>query len=864
MTSKHPLRRSCAFCRARKIKCSNETICEACRRQGADCIYDFEPLRPKTRNLSQDSTKSTLSVFRPGEAPMGHTRQRSISIGSPNSTPPSTVMEEVGPIQGETGESVAIALEQRFYENFSQENDGPRSSPWQERIAAYHRTLQTSLRDRPESAATKFSPKNVRYTGILSLLTHDLVGLVTDQFGSLGCHHVEEGGARFFLSGLASDDTQTMFDNPPLGSNPLTEYGQRQQTQLIDVWYSVHPLSFLVSKTLLLRELRDGTHDEILLATMLADANFSIGDDVSIARGHVLLRWAIAQLHTRPLRPTQNSSNGGNMSSGISTRIFSGISTAQALMLLAWNALCSFQLRRAICYIGLAGRMASEIKDQISNTSAPMTSSRINGIDVFDVEKEIVAYLYWTTYSLSLWAFIQMGNGHFSALLPTSLTSIFLPVTEASSVMIQLDLVSENFSTLQKQKSVIREMWPLAHIASVVAYIFALYPQDSDTSESPTTGFWQEAPLLALQRIQQGKPSKDISSVCREINRVLMESIHILNRQVTEASSRNLVLVVYHAMAIHFLFPEPQPMQLEEPITADVVERFCSSSEDILRLFAATSEQPQDLFGLTPSLRGSFPDVFCMSLDTCARALISIHRRFNPNDTSLIQAYEGRLQVLARRLYEMSKNDFLNQGASIRLVRKNSKIGVRMFCPSSASDSSGASSPDNARIASISDSPQRSPRGFPASDQERLSAIPRIAIDSSSPYARVGDTSTMPSSMASSMPSASRSSSAASTNTSFTPFEEISKPEWQPSDVLFHDVLNSNALGAPTGEHMSIADLVDLQSSWCPQMPTMMDFDMPVQCGQWDWSDPHAEAAATGPEMDSVYYYFDRGNGKRV
>ncbi|KAH6974879.1 hypothetical protein EDB80DRAFT_768750 [Ilyonectria destructans] len=813
MATKHPLRRSCAFCRARKIKCSNETICEACR--------------------SQDSTKSSLSVYRNGDATMGLTRQRT----------------EVG-VPGE-----------RFFENFSQEADGPRSSPWQERIAAYHRALQNSLRDRPESAATKFSPKNVRYTGILSLLTHDIVGLVTDQFGSLGCHHVEEGGARFFLSGLASDDTQTMFDNPPLGSNPLSEYGQRQQTQLIDVWYSVHPLSFLVSKTLLLRELRDGTHDEILLATMLADANFSIGDEVAIARGHILLRWAIAQLHTRPLRPTQNSPNGG--SSGISTRICSGISTAQALMLLAWNGLCSFQLRRAICYIGLAGRMASEIKDQISSTSAPMTSSRINGIDVFDVGKEIVAYLYWTTYSLSLWAFIQMGNGHFSALLPTSLTSIFLPVTEASSVLIQLDLVSENFSTLQKQKSVIREMWPLAHIASVVAYIFALYPQDSDPTETPTASFWQEAPLLALQRIQQGKPSKDIASVCREINRVLTESIHILNRQVTEASSRSLVLVIYHAMAIQFLFPEAQPMQPEEVITAEV-DRFCSSSEDILQLFAATAEQPPDLFGLTPSLRGSFPDVFCMALDTCARGLKSIHRKFHPSDPSMLQLYESRLPMLTRRLYDMSQSDFLSQGNSIRHVRRSLKACVRMMGATSGPGSSGSSSPDHNQMRSISDSPQRSPHGRATSDPEHMSAIPRIAIDSSSPYGCAGDASTMASAMPS---SSSRSSSGTSTTNSFTPFDDLGKPDWQPTDMMFNDVLDPNALGAPPGEyHISIAELVDLQNAWCPQMPTMMDFDLtgpnPVQCGQWDWPDPNMDAATACSDMDSVYYYFDR-NSKR-
>ncbi|KAL6411803.1 Zn(2)-C6 fungal-type DNA-binding domain protein [Ilyonectria robusta] len=381
-----------------------------------------------------------------------------------------------------------------------------------------------------------------------------------------------------------------------------------------------------------------------------------------------------------------------------------------------------------------------------------------------------------------------MGNGHFSALLPTSLTFIFLPVTEASSVIIKLDLVSKNSSTLQKQKSVIREMWPLAHIASVVAYIFALYPQDSDPTEAPTTSFWQEVPLLALQRIQQGKPSKDIA--------------------------------------------KPQPMQPEEVITAEVVDRFCSSLEDILQLLAAIAEQPPDLFGLTPSLRGSFPDVFCMALDTCARGLKSIHRKFHPSDPSMLQLYESRLHMLTRRLYDMSQNDFLSQGNSIRYVRRSFKVCVRLSGPGSSS----SSSPDRNQMGSIPDSPQRTPDGLATSDPEHVSAIPRIAIDSSSPYGCAGDASTMASSMPS---SSSRSSSGTSTTNSFTPFDELGKPDWQPIDMMFNDVLDHNALGAPTGgHHISIVELVDLQNACCPQMPTMMDFDMtghiPVQCGQWD------------------------------
>jgi hypothetical protein len=886
MASKHPLRRSCAFCRARKIKCSNETICEACRRQGADCIYDFEPPRPKTRTISQDSSRSDSAGALRGDGTPYH-RQRSSTAGggSPCGSPGVIPEDQQGPVPAEGGgdgggggDNVARVLEQKFYENFSPEV-GPRSSPWQERISSYNRALQTSLRERPESVSSKFSPKNVKYTGILSLLTHDLVGLVTDQFGSLGCHHVEEGGARFFLSALACDETQTMFDNVPHGGNPLSEYGQRQQTQLIDVWFSVHPLSFLVSKTLLLREIRDGTHDEVLLAVMLADANFSIGDEVAVARGHVLLRWATAQLRTRPLRPSQYAQAGG--AGGVSTRIFGGISTAQALMLLAWNSLCSFQIRRATCYIGLAGRIATEIKEHISSTAAPMTSSRINGIDVFDVEKELVAYLYWTTYSLSLWAFIQMGNGHFSALLPTSLTSIFLPVTEASSVIIQLDMVSENFSTLQKQKAAIREMWPLAHIVSVIAYIYALYPQDGDLSDSPTTNFWQEAPLLALQRLQQGKPTQDVACVCREINRVLMESIHILNRQVTEVSSRSLVLLVYHTMAIQFLFPVLPQGTPEEGITGDLMDRFCASTQEILQIFATISEQPHDLFSHTPTLRASFPDVFCLALDTCARALTLLDDKRRRGgflmDVAMVGVYESTMETLANRLYAMSQSNFLNQGTSLRLVRKHIKSCVRAFrsrgsslSSSAASVSSGMDSPDCRSVASsLPHSPLHSPH---LSVSDHMSTATTAVVEPS-PFISPMDATAA--AAAATLPS-----SAVGTPGShaFSPADELElqKPDWRAADELFHNVLDPRALeaspggpgGPPGTEHLSVSDLVDLQNAWFPQMPGVMEFDMSSSMSgvQWDWSDmggPEAAAgvgSTAGSDVDSVLYYFENGN----
>ncbi|KOS23080.1 hypothetical protein ESCO_003548 [Escovopsis weberi] len=591
---------------------------------------------------------------------------------------------------------------------------------------------------------------------------------------------------------------------------------------------------------------------------MLADANFSIGDEVAMARGHVLLRWATAQLRTRPLRTNPQSPVGGSadasarMCSGISTRIFCGISTAQALMLLAWNALCSFQIRRATCYIGLAGNIATEIKEHISSNPAPITSSRINGIDVFDVEKEIVAYLYWTTYSLSLWAFIQMGNGHFSALLPTSLTSIFLPVTEASSVIIQLDLVSENFSTLQKQKAVIREMWPLAHISSVIAYIYALYPSDGDAFESPSTNYWQEAPLLALQRLQQVKPTRDISAVCREINRVLMESIHILNRQVTEASSRNLVLAVYHTLAIHFLFPVTLQGELDEGIPAETLERFCTSTQEILHIFASIADQPQDLYSVTPSLRYCFPDVFGLSLDTCARALSLIQAKRTAGglllDAPMLHAYEGRLEVLSGRLYEMSQHDFLNQRKSLRLIRRQLKASLRAFGNWTGSVSSAASSPEQMRgsgstsTASMPRTPPLPPLSTAGAHSDHFSSQATTAAGESRPCL---------------VPQMDPSTSIVSgTQGLSTPEIDLRKPQWSANDMF--GLLDSSVLEGEEQQHVSMSDLVDVHGGWFPDVQgAAMDLDM---AGQWDWPAMGLDAAASAgicSDMDSVLYYFD-------
>ncbi|PYI29054.1 hypothetical protein BP00DRAFT_247633 [Aspergillus indologenus CBS 114.80] len=40
-----PMRRSCKYCSARKIRCSGQSICDMCRQKGKACVYDAESMQ---------------------------------------------------------------------------------------------------------------------------------------------------------------------------------------------------------------------------------------------------------------------------------------------------------------------------------------------------------------------------------------------------------------------------------------------------------------------------------------------------------------------------------------------------------------------------------------------------------------------------------------------------------------------------------------------------------------------------------------------------------------------------------------------------------------------------------------------------
>lgn len=896
---KHRLRRSCAFCRARKIKCSNESICEACRRQGSDCIYDFESTRTKTRNSSQDG-----GVCPPSES--------YVSLGVSSSASPITGLSKGSLSQtgnlglGGLQSTVAGALESTFHDNFvCQEGNFPSTS--RSSFDCHSPRLKFEAVDDIFSTTSEAQlDSHITHSGILSLVSRDLVALTAEQFGALGCHSLN-AQAGFFLSALGKDDTPTMFDKYEVteesspSPGPLTDLGQRQQTQLIDVWFSSHPLSSTVSKTLFLRELRDGTHDDVLLAVILGDASLRIGND---AQGHSLLGWAASQLGNRSLRGSGQASNGIVIDdswnppfSEISTRIFHNISTVQVLVLLGWNALATSHIRRAICYIGLAGAIVTDLKEQISTTADPRASSRINGIDVFVVEKETIDHLYWTTYATCLWAFVQTGDQRFAPPLPAAQPSIFVSEAEDDSAMLRLDRVSGNFNTLHQQSIAICETWPLAHISSVVAGMCTFFPRKSDIAQ------WQND--LPFPQMQQSSPirtySADTLAARQEMSRVLSESIEHFDCRAGDSMSHQLVLTAYHTLAIHLLFP----LQGASSIS-DTTARFCASAGVILQALRDANRPRRRIQTRKKPASLLLPGMLVLALDTCTRALMF-------KDRHSVLAAASRTDVLgsvAEQLYTSAKSDFLGQCDSLRVTKKQLRLflsamrddtaltfaqppdcspslpGFPMSLDGLATQVASHDQADHVSTwipvqeteaaAMASRSPAQSgsaaANSVSPSNSDRFSTASTAALDAqiSSSYTHdkkkqlspVLPSGTVP--FGSSRAVMSMNCMVLANNGLLSP-ADVFKASWQPSDSheLFDEtrgmhvgplsVARQPVSTVPTTMPTRSDDVVLTQgASWFPQLSpgTMMDIDMATSASWGEWTDSTVHASSTDEALE--------------
>ncbi|OJJ82554.1 Zn(II)2Cys6 transcription factor domain-containing protein, partial [Aspergillus glaucus CBS 516.65] len=599
------LRRSCIFCRARKIRCSGGHICTACRNRNINCVYGLESRKGRPRNIRKGVAEAGLSL------------EGGIRKHDDTPTP-------------RRGQTLGGELEQMFDEYFIRKL-GSRSNLFQNSIASFQRHAQQQQQSLSSDQQKENPRSTLSYDGLLSFLAHEMVEILLLRVGHLGRENPGSGQVNFYITSLATDTTPAMFDRPQRAKNPISALGQHRVMQLVDIWFLMHPLSSLVSKTLLLSALRDRTVGEALLAIMLADAcevfsDSNIGlmsssnDDQDPS---TLVQYAADELKARPL-PLPESAT---------------LSTAQVMIFLGWRELSRRYAWRATCYIRYICRIVARQHQQWQKQNR-QDGAKLNGVNIADVEKEKLQNLYWLCLSSITWSFMQIDQP-FSLLGPGGLPG-FPSMDETTSAVLRLDQASGNISTLHFQIQTMRWLWPLSHVTSTVAHIYTLY-------------------LNTHRKLQ----SAHLYMLPWEIRDILDQAIKLVEREITTPNSQCFLFTAYHTIIIHMVFSPGQT-------TSSIVDAFCESTSVLLEI---AQRFPSTLpSGLVPTQRTYSTNTLALTLDACSRALVHICKEYERQSMDTTNQIRDKLAGLAEQLREVCKADFMAQCISIvRPVKKRLK-----------------------------------------------------------------------------------------------------------------------------------------------------------------------------------------------
>ncbi|KAE8375200.1 hypothetical protein BDV26DRAFT_283626 [Aspergillus bertholletiae] len=603
------LRQSCIFCRGRKIRCSGGQICNACRDRNINCVYGPEARkgRPKRKETEDKCTLNPGVSKRGRNQPISLTNAAAASVLLDESVVhPSVALKKV--------HTVGSDLEQRFDDYFISKT-GSESNLLQLSMSSFQRRQQWSYTSTPSNHPTHHK---INYDGLLSSIAQEMVEMLLLRVGSLRCGQPEEGNRNFFISSLHQ--------------SPLTSLGKHRILQLIDVWFSVHPLSPL-----------DGTVDEALLAVILADACYFLGgtDEQHGARSDESQKWfdfASTQIKQRQL-PSGN---------------------AEAL-----STLCLGHARRATCILTKTWK------------TADMKGIKLNGVEIDLVKNELLQNVHWLCLITTTWAFMQFDQG--LALFGPDDIPDFPCLDETTSALIHLDQASDNISTLPAQIQALRYLWPLSHIASTVSNIYILY------LNMPATGVpkasWEEQHINQLYDLLQS--CADFPTLSVKIRDILLQAVKIVERRIMTLPSQVYLLTAYHIIITHMLFSRNKTDKESLSISSTVISAFCQSASALLALSYRSLDQSNGLMPIQREGGMVFINMLVLGLDTCSRALVHIYDHLSRNSIDSQKdktAIKEQLTDYAAKFHRICKSDAVSRcGSVIRPVKKRLKWAKLAF-----------------------------------------------------------------------------------------------------------------------------------------------------------------------------------------
>ncbi|KAK6531777.1 hypothetical protein TWF694_002946 [Orbilia ellipsospora] len=716
-----PIRKSCQFCRARKIKCSGQARCEACKERNLDCVYAPESAKGRPRRVSASAAARAAALMQP--TIKEHEALQTSTSSTQNNDPHSITytstdyQREASLLSSKTIENwtrirpllswnpdntIAQDIDQFFRQEFGGEAP-PLENPYLRAIS----TFQDKMKDIDESKAPatlqkrdissdKNSPVSdmssppadamevqyrapvLSYDGVLTFMVQEVVEMVAIMYGRLGCQHLDDSPGKFYVKSCLADTTKKMFSTSVLNGtaaqkpSPLARFEQHQIVQMIESWFSLHPLSAICSKTLFLRQFRDGKHDEILLNLMVGDALY-IGDGrIGSNAGEPFFEYACALMGTRKVDKIS-------------------LSMMQSCLLLAWHNICIGKGRRGTAFASLACAGTNKILIQLSDK--PITGQgMINGVDIGEVETELLKNINCVLSLLTLWGFMQFDTP-FADFLPAvnNLATESLPSDRRYSLVAELDERSGNLSTRRRQGYTIKTWWALRNITSTCSHIYALYPRNLPTIAEESNKddmFW-----VSLHRLK-GINNQNIPLLCIRIRKVLEEAVRSLETKKDDMNKVAIAvpIVLYYVIMIHLLFPSVAEED-DWSVTLDTMVQFLETSQAMLaalRQFDMDKKEPvpEDKWVFSRAMLPpetvdiAMANMMLLGVDACGRALeyfVGCVDKGSWQESQVVLANLGRLREVAKDTLTAAKLEKLNSARRLKEVKKQvKKVIIRL------------------------------------------------------------------------------------------------------------------------------------------------------------------------------------------
>ncbi|KAL8847565.1 MAG: hypothetical protein Q9221_007385 [Calogaya cf. arnoldii] len=187
---------------------------------------------------------------------------------------------------------------------------------------------------------------------------------------------------------------------------------------------------------------------------------------------------------------------------------------------------------------------------------------------------------------------------------------------------------------------------------------------------------------------------QNISILCMNIRKVLVNAVKVLEVKVENALSKALVLTAYHTTIIHLLFPRLDSPTDQTIVSEELLTDFCVSAQSLLEPFSVVDAEHHTDYLITRIRSSTFADVFVLGLDVCSRAIEYFLTRLHCGSASEVENINrtiATLMSIASDMHAISKSETLLTAKNLRLVKKKLKtvkLQLHSLDPSHGSGSS--------------------------------------------------------------------------------------------------------------------------------------------------------------------------------